>query len=186
MAQLRAADRALGLYRVACLGEQSALAAGSADLITVAQAFHWLDYRRFYLEVDRVLGRSGVLALIGYARLDADPEIGPVIGKFYGGTIGPCWTPERRLVEREYRDIPIPVEEVPAPAFAIEADLTMAELLGYVSTWSAVGRYRDQHGKDPLPPFRRELERVWGEPESRRRIVWPLFVRAGRWKRSEQ
>jgi len=50
-------------YRVAgadAIGEPD----GSADLVTVAQAAHWFDLDRFYMEARRVLRRGGILALI--------------------------------------------------------------------------------------------------------------------------
>ncbi len=41
--------------------------AGSARLVTVAQALHWFDLARFFSEVRRVLAPDGVLAVISYA-----------------------------------------------------------------------------------------------------------------------
>ena len=39
---------------------------GSVDLVTVATAFHWLDFPRFYGEVRRVAKPGGFLAVWGY------------------------------------------------------------------------------------------------------------------------
>ncbi len=52
-------------YRVA-LAEDSGLAAASADLVTVAQAAHWLELPRFYEEVRRVARADAILALVTY------------------------------------------------------------------------------------------------------------------------
>src|SRR5262245_38403499 len=46
-------------YRVAP-AEQSGLAAASVDLLTVAQALHWFDLPRFFVEANRVLRPRGV------------------------------------------------------------------------------------------------------------------------------
>ncbi|HXI20445.1 MAG TPA: class I SAM-dependent methyltransferase, partial [Gemmatimonadales bacterium] len=43
-----------------------ALATQSVDLVTVAQAAHWLDLDHFFAEVERVLRPGGVLALWCY------------------------------------------------------------------------------------------------------------------------
>jgi SAM-dependent methyltransferase len=50
----------------------SFLADCSTDLITSAQAVHWLDREKFYAEVRRVLKHGGVCAVYGYGinRLD--------------------------------------------------------------------------------------------------------------------
>jgi SAM-dependent methyltransferase len=180
-AQLGWAPRRDRISYMACLGEAAALRSGGVDLVTVAQAFHWLDHARFLAEVDRVIAPGGAVAIVGYARLHADPDLDAAVHRFQDETVGPYWTPERRLVEEGYRGIAIPIREERAPEFAIEAQLTLEHLLGYIGTWSAVGRYREQTGEDPIPELGRELGARWGEPDRPRSVRWPLFVRAGRW-----
>lgn len=179
-AQVRAADRVGNVHYLAALADASALAPGRVDLITVAQACHWLDRPRFYAEVRRVAAPGAALAIWGYARLTAEPEIAAILEGFYDGTVGPYWTPERREVEREYAGIEIPIDEVTSPSLAIEARLSLGGFLGYVRTWSAVGSYITANRRDPVEEFAPALAAVWGDPETRRPIAWPLFVRAGR------
>ena len=59
-------------FRVGPAEDLSFLDSGSADLVTVAQAMHWMDLDRFYPEVDRVLKPGGALVVYGYGqpRLD--------------------------------------------------------------------------------------------------------------------
>lgn len=178
--QLRAADAHPNLSYVVCLAEASSLRSGIVDLVTVAQAFHWLDHAAFFAEVNRVAAPGAAVAIWGYARLIASPEINRLIGRFHDDTVGPYWTPERRQVEEGYRAAVIPIAEVEPPPLAIEASFTLPELLGYLGTWSAVARYRVARGHDPVELVEPELRQAWGG-EARRRIVWPLFVRAGRW-----
>ena len=45
--------------------ERTPLPDGSVDLVTVATAFHWLDFPRFYGEVRRVAKPDGILARWG-------------------------------------------------------------------------------------------------------------------------
>lgn len=181
VAQLRVAEHRERVGYVASMAEHVALRSRSIDLVTVAQAFHWLDRDRFYSEVERVVKPGGALAVVAYARLHADRDIERAVHRFQDGTVGPYWTDERKLVESGFAGISIPIDAVTLPAFSIEASLTLAELLGYVGTWSAVGRYRQKVGQDPMPILAEELGRLWGNPNTARRIEWPLFVRAGRW-----
>ena len=44
----------------------------SVDLVTVAQAMHWLDPDKFYGEVRRVLRPGGTLAVYGYGNVKLD------------------------------------------------------------------------------------------------------------------
>jgi SAM-dependent methyltransferase len=180
-AQLAAADRTTGARYFAGSGEWNALGAHRVDLVTAAQALHWFDRDRFYPEVSRVLAPGGAFAAWSYGVLRSTPAVDRVIARFYGETVGPWWPPERALVEGGYRDIAIPIAEVAAPRFAIEARLTLEELLGYIRTWSAVGRFIAARGHDPIPELGERLQPVWGEPSAARTITWPLTVRAGRW-----
>jgi len=166
-------------YHVA-LAEESGLPPHSLDLISVAQAAHWLDLQRFYAEVRRVARPGAVLALISYGVLELDGAPAPLVSHFYQRTLGPFWPDERRHVEEGYRRLPFPFAELPAPALAIEADWRLAELLGYIDTWSAVRALEKAHGRTLLEDFAAELSAAWGDPGTARRVRWPLAMRLGR------
>jgi len=169
-------------YRVA-LAEQSGLDPGTVDLVTAAQAMHWFDRERFYAEVRRVLAPAGngVLAVWAYAKgsLD-DPALEAVLQRFYRDTVGPYWPPGREIAETGYRTLDFPFEELTPPTFAMTAEWTLEELLGYVGTWSATTRFIADRGEDPRHVLREHLTRIWGAPETRHRLRWPLGLRVGR------
>jgi SAM-dependent methyltransferase len=166
-------------YRVAP-AEQSGLADGSADLVTVAQAAHWFDLPAFYDEVRRVARPHGVLALITYGVLHVGGDADPVVQHFYGNVLGPYWPPERRLVEEGYRSLPFPFAEIEAPPMEIRVEWSVAELVGYIDTWSAVRALEKSAGRGSLETFKQELAGVWGNPEARRPVRFPLALRVGR------
>jgi len=153
----------------------------TVDLVTVAQALHWLDLEPFYAEVERVLRPGGLLAVWTYGnqRLDV-PAIDGVLHRFYHEVVGPFWPPERRHVEAGYRGLPFPFREIPTPAFQMQEQWTLAELLGYIGTWSASQRFRHARGYDPGLALGAELQRGWGEPGTTRRVLWPIAMRLGR------
>jgi SAM-dependent methyltransferase len=182
-AQVKAADRGTGARYFAALGETSALATERVDLVTVAQALHWIDRDRFYRELDRVTAPGGALAIWSYGIFQSTPEIDAIVGRFYRDTVGPYWPAERVHVETGYRTIDIPIDEVPSPSFSIEGRLTLPQLLGFIRTWSAVGRYMADRKTDPVVELERELGAVWGDPDETHLLVWPLSLRAGRWRR---
>jgi SAM-dependent methyltransferase len=163
-------------YRVAP-AEASGLPDHSVDLVTVAQAAHWFDLPQFYAEAGRVLKPGGVLALWGYGRIVLPDEMDVLFRHFYADVIGPYWPLERKLIDDAYRSIAFPFAEATAPAFQIEVDWDLPRLLDYVSTWSAVKRYREATGDDPLPALREELAPAWRT--QRRTLAWPLFLRVG-------
>ncbi len=167
-------------FRVAP-AEASGLADRAAGLVTVAQALHWFDLNRFYAEARRVLQPDGVLAVWAYGINHIDePSIDEAALDYYHRVVGDYWPPERQLVEDGYRTISFPFAGVQPPEFQMEVAWTLAQLLGYFSTWSATNRYRKATGRNPLEPLGDSLARLWGDPETPRRITWPLAVRVGR------
>jgi SAM-dependent methyltransferase len=164
-------------YRIAA--ESAELDPASVDLATVAQALHWFDRPKFWAEVKRVVRPGGIIAVWCYQLQQISPAVDKVVARFYRETVGPYWTPDRRLVEDGYRSIEFPFAQLTVPMFVMRTEWTLEQQLGYLGTWSAVGRYRDEVGDDPLPLVQAELESVWS-PGEVRRISWPLSVRAGR------
>jgi len=175
----RAASHPRVSYREAT-AEASGLAAGSVDLVTVAQALHWFDFEAFYAEVRRVVVPGGRIAVWCYDTFRGGAGLDEVLVRFYTEIVGPYWPAERQLIEDGYRSLPFPFEEIPAPDFQIEARWPLERLEGYLGTWSASRRYRREVGSDPLERIRPELAAVWGDPRRARRLVWPLHVRMGK------
>jgi len=166
-------------YRAAP-AEASGLDSGSADLVTVAQALHWLEIDSFYAEVERVLVPRGVLAVWSYGTQSLDNQaIDSVLERFYTQVVGPYWPPERCHVESGYRTLPFPFPELEAPRFAMEEQWSLHQLLGYIRTWSATQRFRETLRRDPIDQLALELLPLWGEPTTVRRIRWPLSLRVG-------
>ena len=159
--------------------ERLPLADRVADLLVAAQAAHWFDFPRFYAEARRVLRPGGVVALWTYSLFRAGAEADAALDDFYRGVVGRYWPPERRHVEEGYRTLPFPLEELPAPAFELATDWSLAQVVGYVGTWSAVDRYRAAEGRDPLPLIEASLAPYW-PPGGVRRIAWPMHLRVGR------
>lgn len=160
--------------------EATGLEPGQADLITAAQAAHWFDLNAFFPEVRRLARPGAILALITYGAPVLDDDLRGWFDRFYGEEIGPFWPPERRLVDAGYADMAFPFEALSAPDFAIRREWSLAEFLGYVGTWSAVRQAREAGRGDLLDRFGADLAGLWGEPDRRRPVVWPIRMRLGR------
>jgi SAM-dependent methyltransferase len=160
--------------------ESSGLAPQSADLVTAAQALHWFNAPEFFSEAQRVLVPGGAIAVWGYGDPVLDtPELQRILHAFNRGTIENHWLPERALLLAGYATIPFPFAEVAVPAFSLARDLSLAELMGYVRTWSATARFVAEHGTGELETLEAELRRNWGDPERARRVEAPMYIRAG-------
>ena len=150
------------------------------SLVTVAQALHWFDAGAFFAEARRVLAPGGALAAWSYGDPTlGDPALDAVLRAYARGTLGPWWPAERRLVDEGYRSIDFPFREVEAPAFTLEHAWTLAELAGYLRSWSATLRLQAAAGGDPVAAVEAALRPLWGAPDARRAVRWPVSMRAG-------
>jgi hypothetical protein len=166
-------------YRVAT-AEQSGLDPGEVELITVAQALHWFDRLGFWAEARRIAVPEAVLAVWMYNLPTVDPAIDRLVHRFYRETVGPYWPGDRVLVDQEYRTIALPFPEIAPPPFSMAAEWTLAHFVGFLRTWSAVARYFEARGHDPVDAFEREVAPLWGGDASLRLVRWPLHLRVAR------
>lgn len=167
-------------YRVAS-AEASGLPERSVDLVTVAQALHWLELDAFYAEVRRVAKPGSVLAAWAYGIVTVErTEVDEVVQRFYRDTVGPYWLPERGIVEAGYRALPFPFDELKPPPFTMTFQWTLAQLVGYCGSWSATARYIAMNGEDPTRALADELAAVWGDAARPCTVTWPLALRVGR------
>jgi len=165
---------------VAAAAEAAPIATTSVDAVTVAQALHWFDHPRFYEEVRRVAVPGAVIVAWTYLPSQMEGNAGEIHDRLMFETLRGYWPPERRHVDTGYRGIPFPFERLEAPPLRLDERWPLAQLTGYMRTWSATARYKRQHGIDPVVDVERELAAIWGDPEDRRAISWPLVVLAGK------
>ena len=164
-------------YRVAP-AECSGLPGHSVDLVVVAQALHWLDLDRFYAEARRVVRPGGVVAAWCYGLFSVDPAVDAIIGRLYDEVLDGCWPTGREHVDNGYADLPFPFPRLEAPAVAMSARWDLDQLLGMLSTWSAVVRHDREQRPGALSLVQRDLAAAWGD--ARRAVTWPLSVFIGR------
>lgn len=167
-------------YRQA-LADRSGLADSTVDVVTVAQALHWLPLDAFYGEARRVLRPDGALVAWGYHLPGVGvPSIDRAMTHFHDVVVGPYWRPERQLVVDKLRTVPFPFREIAAPAFELRLAMSLARFGEFLRTQSATERYRQVVGSDPVPAFEASVVDAWGGRDVVRDVVFPMFLRAGR------
>lgn len=167
-------------YRVAP-AERSGLPDDSADLVTVAQALHWLPLDAFYAEVRRVARPGAAIAAWSYHWLTTgDERIDDVVDHLATGTLAGYWPAGREHVDNEYADLDFPFTRLDVPRFEMGQRWPLDRLLTYLRSWSSVARYRQAHGIDPVDAVAAELAPLWGDVTTERDVRWPLTILAGR------
>ena len=177
--QLARAQPQARVHYVAGLAERLPIRDRSVDLVAAAQAAHWFDFERFHAECRRVLVPRGLVAVWTYGLMRVEAAIDEIVDDFHANVVGADWPPERRHVEQGYRSMPFPWREEPAPAFSLESDWDLEQMMGYLATWSAVQRCMDRTGRDPLAVVEPRLAALWPRSVARR-VRWPVHLRLGR------
>lgn len=147
------------------------------DLITVAQAAHWFDFDKFYIEVRRVAKPGATLAIWGYGTLSVDEkEIDKLLQNFYWNIIGKYWDAERKHIDSHYETLPFPFENVVNEKFTMVFNWHRHELEGYLNTWSSVQNFINTEGYNPISNLMLDLEAYWNE-FNRVSVRFPIFLK---------
>jgi ubiquinone/menaquinone biosynthesis C-methylase UbiE len=160
--------------------EHVSLADSSVDLVTVAVAIHWFHFDEFYREVRRVLRRDGILAAWTYNLTEISPEIDALVRRYYHNILNGFWPERIRYLEEGYKTIPFPFEEITPPSVAMEADWNLNQFAGFLDSWSATQRFKEQKGQHPLEIIWDQLAAAWGNQNTPHLVRWPLHFRIGK------
>ncbi|MFZ1808985.1 MAG: class I SAM-dependent methyltransferase [Cyclobacteriaceae bacterium] len=158
--------------------EHTDFASDSFDLITVGQAIHWFDRKKFYKEVNRVGKQDSIIAAFGYNPVRFSPQFDDALNRFYFEVIYPYWDAERNVVEDQYQSISFPFEEIESPVFRINLDWSVLDLHGYITTWSAVQNFIRKNGFNPVDELIEEVKPLW--KQEKESVYFPVFLRLGR------
>ncbi|HSY77938.1 MAG TPA: class I SAM-dependent methyltransferase [Bacteroidia bacterium] len=167
------------IYRVE-KAEDNSLQSNSVDIITIANALHWFNFDAFYKEVRRVLKSNGIIAAWAYALPIISPEIDSIAKQFHDDTLGTCWLPPNRMVEKGYTTIPFPFEQIVIPSFRIEKTMNLQDLIGYFNTWSATQRFIQEKKFNPTEKLEKDIRKVWGNIELEKKLTWNLILKIGK------
>lgn len=182
LARLEAPDH---VDRLCALAEVSGLAAGSVDLVCVAQALHWFDQERFQREVARVVRPGGIVAAFCYGLFELAEDAASTVLRSFHEDVGRYWPERRKLVEEGYASLELPWS-TERHRFTMEASWTLDDMLGYLGTWTATKRCAEREGRDPVAELRSDLTAAWRSPDAgaapgieddatpKRRVVWPI------------
>ena len=147
---------------------------------------YWFNFDEFYREVKRVLKPDGILAAWTYNSVEVSPEVDTLVQEeYYSNVLNGFWPERIRYLEEGYKTIPFPFDEIIPPAFAMQADWTLDQFAGFLNSWSATQRYREQNGHHPLEIIWKELSTAWGNENDQRSIRWPLHFRIGKSRATE-
>ena len=182
-AQIEKAVRKENIEYLECAAESTPFAANTFELVSVAQAYHWIKWTEFKKEATRVCKPNAVIAIWAYYdRITDDNKIDDVVHDFYENVTKPYWDYERRYVEEKYNTVEFDYELLPVKDFETVLHWQREDLLGYVSSWSAVQKFIKQNGHSPVPMLEVEINKLWPAGEVKK-VVFPIYLKLGRIKK---
>ena len=159
--------------------EQTSFPDNKFDLITVAQAIHWLEFTGFYREVTRTLKPNGIFAVIGYHTPLVNSSINPIINRLESEILHTYWDEETKYVDEFYTTIPFPFTELQVPKFNAVHHWTMEQLLGFLSSWSGVQHYIERNNENPVQFIAGEMKKYWND-RGQKEVTFPILLRVGK------
>jgi SAM-dependent methyltransferase len=161
--------------------ENRFLEPSTVDLVTVACGVHWFNREVFYQHVRESLKSTGLLAVwtydwpwSGYKKIDA------LLSELKGDILGKYWTEAANLYFNKYENLDFPFQELSVPSFASELGGTVDHLLGFLSTWSAVQRFKRDKNEDPIRLVESSFREAWNQENPAVPLYLPLHFKVGK------
>ena len=179
-AQIEKATPKNNIEYLVCPAESTPLKENSIDLVTVAQAYHWLKWKDFKNEVIRACKPGAIIAVwMYYNHNTGDERITDVVHDFYENITKPYWDYERKYVEEKYSTVEFDYELLPVKRFESIFEWEREDLVGYISSWSAIQKFIKVNGHSPVPIIEEEIKKLWPGGELKK-VTFPLYLKLGR------
>ena len=179
-AQIEKAKVKDNIEYLVCPAESTPFDENTFDLVTVAQAYHWIKWNEFKNEVFRVCKSRAIIAVwVYYNHTTGNKKVDDVIHDFYENVTKSYWDDERKFVEEMYSTVEFNYELLPLKNFETILEWRREDLLGYIASWSAIQKYIKLNGHSPIPIIEEEIKKLWPEGEVKK-VVFPIYLKLGR------
>lgn len=149
------------------------------DLIVAAQSAHWFQLDLFYQECKRVAREGAAIAIIGYS----SPTLPSILQTIYDyieqQLLGNYWSPKIEILDNGYQQIDFPFQEIEVRLEPIRCNWTIAELIGFITSWSAATNFLADGNAGEMHDAISELNKAWPEASKPIALSFPLCSRIG-------
>ena len=163
-----------------CSAESTPFEENTFDLVTVAQAYHWINWKEFKKEVTRVCKPGAIIAIWTYYRnTTGDKKVDDAVYSFYENVTKPYWDDARKYVEEKYSTVEFDFELLTVKDFETTLNWKREDMIGYISSWSAIQKYIKVNDHSPIPIIEEEINKLWPVGEVRK-VSFPIYLKLGR------
>ena len=173
------------------LQQTTSISESSLDLVTVAEALHWLDLHNFYAQVKWALKKpNGLLAAWCYTPMpEVNDKVDAVFGPFCE-SCGPYWEEGKKLVDDGYRSIEFPfgpvdgLDDTGPFEFVAQKVMRLEDYFTYIRSWSAYNTAEEKGvellSDEVLEKFKVAWNDNSGEVGGEKVVKFPIYLRIGK------
>ena len=159
----------------------------TVDVVTCAQAWHWLNPADLYRECNRVLKPKGCLVVYGYGNVElTNKDCNRLVSNFYSSTLKGCWHQGRLHIDNLYKDVKLPYKVTERHDLSMHHVMSLPGFIGYVSSWSGYQTYCERNpGNTMLTDLQEGIKAVLEgtdldrDQEAKVEMRFPVFVIMG-------
>ncbi|KAL0484620.1 hypothetical protein AKO1_003439 [Acrasis kona] len=179
--QLDNAPKQDNIKYVHASAEATSLSDSSVDIVTVAQAFHWFDFEKFYAEVRRITRPDGTLAVWTYALNHFEnKEAQYALLHLYNVDLSGNWSERRKLVDDNYKSIVFPFQNKTEVVVNYKKTMSIRNYVNYLSSWSSIQDYNQKNPNNTLlKDFELKLKTIYKADDTESfevEVVWPMYL----------
>ena len=179
-AQIEKATKRENIEYLVCPAESTPFAENTFELVTVAQAYHWIKWDKFKDEVIRVCKPGAIIAVwVYYSHTTGNKNVDDAVHDFYENVTKSYWDYERKFVEEMYSTVEFNYELLPLKNFETILEWQREDLVGYISSWSAIQKFIKANGNSPIPIIKEEINKLWPDGEVKK-VIFPIYLKLGR------
>ncbi len=168
------------------VGTDASIFPESVDLITIATAFHWLDKEALYAQARNLLKTNGILAHWTYTSSSLavdEPSLSSIVNEFVQKVSG-SWPSDHFGSTHSAEPLSPPFSkyfvEIEVPVITMKVSRNLEKFLGYVRTWSAIPRFIERYGFNPVIDLENKIKDIWGHPATEYGASQNLFLKVFR------
>ena len=150
------------------------------DLVCIAQALHWFDYKLFWPEVKRVLKSRGIFAAWGYSWFSINDRIDKHIDERFLRMLEPYWAPQNKLLWDHYREVPFPFVRIETPNIQMHMEWDLNQLFAYLRSWSAARLCIEDKGPMFFVNAFETVKTEWGDADKKKKLEMDFCLLVGR------
>lgn len=161
--------------------EDTTLPDHSVDIVTVATAFHYFDFDKFFVETKRILKPKGTIAIWMYYMTKLEnPDAQSALVQLMDKDLADYWSERINIIRDHYSHVQFSFSDIEKSIVYSERSMTLRNYINFLSTASGVQEYNKKNPNNTLlQDFETKLMNIYGIRDANEesiKVVWPIYL----------